>query len=70
LRQRVRSEIRAGKWKKRNCRRCPYLCFARGELRTKSDLRRCKHVKRDICKRCPARGFLQTGSGTSSTSIS
>ena len=57
LRQRVRAEIRAGRWKKRNCRRCPYVYFARGDFTGHRDLRD-KRVKRNLCKRCPARAFL------------
>jgi len=60
----VRALIRAGQFKKRTCRNCSYFAFARGELTTRSDLRRRKDLKRSPCKRCPARGFFERKNGS------
>jgi hypothetical protein len=57
-RQRVRAEIRAGKWKSRNCKRCPYVYFARGEFTSKKDMKG-RAVKKKLCGRCPARAFMK-----------
>jgi hypothetical protein len=55
----VRAEIRGGRWKKRTCKRCSYFAFARGEITTRSELRKRRDLKRSPCKRCPARGFME-----------
>jgi hypothetical protein len=54
----VRAQIRAGRWKNRTCKSCSYYACARGEVRTKRELQKRKDLKRNPCKRCPARAFL------------